>query len=427
MSTGVLDLATPFERHRYLPTAMNWLGPWNPTTVYYNNDIVLSPISNASYILLSPASSIQGGGDPSTNPEWYAYGGVGGDVVNLTGRAGIKLNGSDTNPIVDNDGVISISTDTSLVNIGTDANVVLETTGVLTLGSVLGISITEGNKVNNTGVLGLTPTAGIDISGSNTNLIVTNNGILSMASANANLTVSAGTSPIITNNGILSVVALTGITNTGTPTAPVLSNAGVVDISGDNSIIIGGTAQNPTLAANNPATTLVWRNNGTIVANPPTWGLQRFGNGTTINVPQEPGTLWASCMATGVPYAQGIFKMMIPFMINYSGRPAGGGIQGDGVRVSLFDSVANVTYNTLNPKLVSAAGMQASINFGYNTVLGDVLVDIAEARATGFRQLSAIKIVNPLVIGAKNVFITLGATGGPCFATYSKPPAFQIR
>ena len=43
-----IELDDAYERHEFLPLAMNWLGLWDVTTVYFTNDIAVSPIDSAS-------------------------------------------------------------------------------------------------------------------------------------------------------------------------------------------------------------------------------------------------------------------------------------------------------------------------------------------------------------------------------------------
>jgi hypothetical protein len=198
-------LENPLERLKFLPTTMNWRGGWLATEQYYLNDVVVSPVNVASYILVGK-TALLGGGDPTTNPDW------------------VELSNTAT-------GVLQVNAGIGLVNTGTPTIVDLENTGIIT--------ITAGN-------------AGIGVvDGSGPpyplNTVISNNGVLSVAAGNAGIAVSAPTGAItVSNNGILGITAGTGLSSTGgqTPTLSV-SSSGLPKLSIATVYSISGTAMTP--------------------------------------------------------------------------------------------------------------------------------------------------------------------------------------
>jgi len=202
MSSTVQSLDTPFERLALLPTTMNWLGTWEPSTLYFKNSVVLSPADQAVYILVG-AISIVDATDPSTSPLWdiVTPTTVAG-VLTLTGSAYIGVDNTDPqNPIVNNTGVLKISAQEGLQAQGTLKNPLIVNTGVLAVGQGLGINIT-GDTVSNTGVLSITAGADIEVTGLAFDPTIINTGVNSIV-AGFNVTISelptevAGTAPFI--------------------------------------------------------------------------------------------------------------------------------------------------------------------------------------------------------------------------------------
>jgi hypothetical protein len=108
---------------------------------------------------------------------------------------------------------------------------VITNTGVLTVGSGIGITV-DGPAgypiVNNAGVLELVAGTGIAVSGT-------------------------AAEPVVANTGVLSVTAGTGVSLGGTAQNPVInaSGTGVQTITAaDTSVTVGGTATNPTVKTN---------------------------------------------------------------------------------------------------------------------------------------------------------------------------------
>jgi len=127
---------------------MSWRGEWNIDDEYYQNNVVTDPINTGSYIYTGFSAAIRGGDPPSQviGPSiWTAFGStVAAGVQLLKEGEGILIDGSDTIPTVSNTGVLTVSTDGGLQNIGTNQF------PVLTLGNALsqvqgGLGITIDN------------------------------------------------------------------------------------------------------------------------------------------------------------------------------------------------------------------------------------------------------------------------------------------
>ena len=235
------SLDNPLERLATLPNAMNWRGGWLATEQYYLNDVVVSPVNLASYIL-NGKTALLNGGDPTTNPDW------------------VELSATAT-------GVLQVNAGVGLVNTNTPTIVDLENTGIIT--------ITAGN-------------AGIGVvDGSGPpyplNTVITNNGVLSVAAGNAGIAVSAPTGAItVSNNGILGITAGTGLSSTGgqNPTLSV-SSSGLPKLSMATTYTISGVAMTP-----DPLPT---GNIGSILFNIGSL-LNAFGNDLANGVPDPNGT-----------------------------------------------------------------------------------------------------------------------------------------
>lgn len=401
-----IELDDAYERYEFLPLAINWVGVWDAANVYFKNDVVTSPVNTASYIMIGPQTSQQGGDDPSINTiNWFQYGRSIDTVQNITVRPGLELTGSGVNPIVNNTGVVTIVPGEGFSNIGTDVDPILacETLTAVVPGlgiDVFGIPIPN---IVNTGVTYLREGAGMVINYTNNQAYIYNGGIQSLTAAptDPGLTISAGPIKTITNTGLLSLIAGAGIINDGTPSEPDLRNGGVASLTALNdSISITGNGSVLNLVSNNPRKTPVWL---------PTVATQMTPNPASsaglgvIPVTQAPG-LWANCLATGVPYNSGYFALNIPFTFNLNATTFSSSVQ---LTFFLFDATNNIqyplTYRVYNPKLQNRTFVRYAI--------GTVLINLFELRASGFRVLSAIQVQTGIPINLESV-------GGPAYATY---------
>lgn len=93
--SGLTPLDSPFERLQYLPTTMAYKGAWIPGTQYYKNDVVLSPVNGAVYVL--NITSLNDTTDPANDPlpsPWTSLSGSGasggvplGGIVDYAGAS----------------------------------------------------------------------------------------------------------------------------------------------------------------------------------------------------------------------------------------------------------------------------------------------------------------------------------------------------
>lgn len=194
MSLAALD--NPLERLAVLPNAMNWRGGWSATEQYYKNDVVVSPSNNASYILATKTTLLDGG-DPTLNPDWIELSLPTTGVQSVTAGLNMALNplGTATNPILDNDGVRTFTAGLGLQPdpLSTANDVIINNIGVLSVVQGLGMNITAGQN----------PT-------------ITNDGVRQILTAGGGISVDANVNtPTLTNTGIISLAAGPGIKLTG--------------------------------------------------------------------------------------------------------------------------------------------------------------------------------------------------------------------
>jgi hypothetical protein len=403
-----IELGDRWERHEYLPTAVNWIGTWSPSVVYFKNDVVVSPINTGSYIMIGPTTTFQGGDDPSIPSNvWFPFGQTIGTVQTIRAGTGIELTGNSTNPSVANTGVLSVVPGTGINNIGTDTIPILTVSGITGVVQGVGISVIgiPNPEVSNTGVVELNPGAGMDViyPTGNGRATVVNKGLTGLTEGGG-ISVAGGQIKTIGNTGLLTINAGGGIINNGTPTEPDLENGGVITITPLNhSITVSGNPLDVKLASNNSRKTAVWSPTVATTMTPNPIGV---GIGL-IPLTQTPGTLWASCLATGAPFNSGIFTLQIPFTFKMAYQFSGLGFQ---FQYSLYDSIENkefvITYRAYP---LNASGANRIILYK----LGSVRIDLAAIRAAGLRQITGFRMYSGTV-----TVITLQDVGGTAFATF---------
>lgn len=415
-----LDLSTPLNRLNALPTAVNWRSEvWSPTTVYYRNDIVISPITGGSYINITPSTTIRGGGDPSTNPSaWYVFGQGTAGVQEIRGSEYITV-GPTSTPEITNNGVCEVAIGQNINNLGTQTDPILEDLGITSVLPTPGISVT-GNTVANTGVVYVNEGPGIIVTG-DSDIILSHSGVASLTQApTPGLTVGPGSTPVISNTGLLSVTVSTGVTNSGTPQEPDLTNGGVIDISGNNSILIT-EFPNVKLSTTHPSISLI----GTLVNAVMTPSVvsapgSLFGR---IPVTQIPGSLWATSIATQQPYSTGTFTIHLTL---------GTFIQASSPGFSAFGSTFVTIYDSINNKVYTNPGAV----FDYNELYSNsrqfslaivqtrvpilrIIIDLASLWASGFREMTHIQLTQQSgQLGSSNS-LSLTAQNMNIFAVYN--------
>lgn len=232
----------PLDRLGVNPTGMNWRSLWSATEQYYLNDVVVAPLNNASYILAGKTTLLDGG-DPSTNPDWVELSLPTTGVVSVTAlpNGGITVTDSTTNPVISNDGVLTVTTGVGINNVGTAQNPILTNTGLVALTAGAGIQYTAGfpyPTITNTGIRTITQGSGISVS-TGPNPTIGNTGLLDITiPPNSGLATTGGQNPTLTNTGVLSLTVGvgSGIQNVGTAQDPILQNSGVTQILGGTGI-----------------------------------------------------------------------------------------------------------------------------------------------------------------------------------------------
>lgn len=226
MSFAPLD--NPLERLAILPNAMNWRGTWDATEQYFKNDVVVSPTNSASYILAGQ-TALLGGADPQFNVDWIELSLPTTGVASVNAGVGITLDplGTATNPIIDNDGVITLTAGAGMFVDNTDPhNPIVENIGVHSVGAGTGIALDPLSTpqipiINNDGVITLSGTSGVNVDNSDPhNPIVSNTGVITV-SAGSGISVSA-----------LSLVGDVQISNNAEPTLCYLEITGNTPASG---------------------------------------------------------------------------------------------------------------------------------------------------------------------------------------------------
>lgn len=328
MSLNPLD--NPLERLASLPNTMNWRGGWLATEQYYLNDVVVSPVNLASYIL-NGKTALLNGGDPTTNPDW------------------IELSNTAT-------GVLQVNAGIGLVNTNTPTIVDLENTGIITItAGNAGIGVANGSGppyplntvISNTGVLSLTP-----------NPLV-----------GSGISVSANTGAIqIANTGILGITAGTGLSSTGgqNPTLSV-SSSGLPKLSLATSYQLSGVAMTP-----DPVPT---GNSGLLPFGLPA-PLNAFGNDLRNGVPDPNGT-WV------LDLTKWIFAI--------TGVQVG---PNSNISYSFLDNTTAGGPYAYTPQYGDYVQLFITANLPYDFNLGQCAINIPLARATGMRTIDQIRIFN---------------------------------
>jgi hypothetical protein len=335
------SLDTPFERLAILPTTMSWRGGWSVSQQYFKNDVVVSAINFATYILTT--TSVAGGLDPSLSTgEWVELSSPNTAVNSVRAGVGISVAGS-TNPVITNTGVLTATAGSGIVNTGTANNVILENTGVITLQQGSGILITGPSQlptITNNGVRQIQQGSGILIDRTNPNI------------------------PSISNNGVLTVNQGAGITvNNTDPRNPIVSAS-----VGFTSLITGTVGnQNIPFLAPSPC----------VAGGQATFFVVTSG-------------LFASYLATGPPTPNGVFLINFTgynlFFTNVGGSPTVGQ---NLVSIGFFDSALNKTYTA-----GQTVGLATGAVYPINATIPLCVFNVTAARTAGLRTLDQIVLTN---------------------------------
>jgi len=419
------ELDDPLVRLAALPNMMSWRGEWNINDQYYQNNVVTDPINTGSYIYTGFSAAIIGGDPPSQviGPSiWTAFGStVAAGVQQLKEGEGILVDGSDTIPTVSNTGVLTVSTDGGLQNIGTSQY------PVFTLGNSisqvqggLGITIDNTNpnqpKIDNSGVMNIFPGAGISVTGQN-DLTVANTGVvsISVAPGTALTITNPGQNPTINNTGLASITPdnVGIVLEPGRPAnEPQLNNTGVISIRPNNIIVT--VPGNNLLSMLNPVKSLVF-NAQNLVMTPSLIGGYLGPTTATIPITQTLGTFWESVWNNGPPFG------LLPgtFLMNFSLKflsyvpPTSGGASDLRLNIWLQDNTNGLV--EIGPFIFFSGN--GSNDFPLRTfVVTDIAVNVSQN--LGFRRLTGLRLQvtrpsQPFVSAVLKL-----VSSGPCYATW---------
>jgi hypothetical protein len=398
---SVQGLQNPYERLQVLPTTMNWRGAWLVTQTYFKNDVVISPINGASYILANQ-TAVQGGPDPSADPEFVELSPLSTGVIGLTAGTAIGIdNTNPTNPVISNDGVRTLDGDgVTIVVDNTDPNnPVISSNSITILQQGQGISINNNNPqipvIGNTGVRQiLAADASITVSNPTGIVTLSANGLLGVTQGLGIAVTGTAQNPVIANAGVVSLAVGAGLSSTGGAN-PTIANTGVLSVAAaDTSIVVSGTAQNVIVRTSAPVLVRAFTGfgdtgTGFLPANPNT------AFGTPTNVPASPN-IFRDYVANGAPDPTGIFMIdMTQFMLQFTSF--GGAAQ-------VIQNLISVTFIQVVPGGPNRFYTSATIlNNTYLTVgatypvlasVGMLYFNVADARTAGLTAVSAISFLN---------------------------------
>ena len=120
-------------------------GIWDAAKRYTQYTFVVSPIDLLCYVNINDLPS-QGGADPSVQPSayWLLFPNVTGDITGVVAGVGLSGGGTTGSVVLDNIGVTSFGVvSPGLINNGTDTDPVVENTGVLSLDGQTGALTTK--------------------------------------------------------------------------------------------------------------------------------------------------------------------------------------------------------------------------------------------------------------------------------------------
>jgi hypothetical protein len=413
-----------------LPTIINWRGTWVPDSQYFQNDLVVSPSTFSTYILVSQTAII-GGGDPSTNvTDWVNISTLGVGVTGVRAGPGIGLSDGDTNPTISNNGVISVGLviNGGISNAGDAQNPILLCSDVQDITATEpSIGITQPTPgdylITNLGIVDASGGSndGLSVSKDDSfNLNVANTGLITV-SPGGGITIDHPVSPYIPNvslDGLLSVAGGVGITTTELNHEAEIVNDGVCSIQPGYGMVI----------ADGPITTFRARTSratvgfvGRLAAGPfpnpirgPSLAPPGPGQTTIYNFGAVTGNIFADYMANGTPEPSGVGTFVVD-MSAFNASWINDGNSGRGQNLNLF-FVDGVTpggpyYTNTNVIKTTIRGLSniASIS------LGRVFINIAKSRQNGVRVINGFSIQNGA--GTASPGLTMNAVGDG-WATY---------
>ena len=406
---SIQGLQTPFERLAALPTTMNWRGTWLNTETYFQNDVVVSPLSTAAYILPNETTH-RGGVDPALSPLWAELSPLSTGIQSITsGNAGIAVDNTDPQqPIVSNTGVLTIGAGTGIEVDNTDPlNPVVSSTAVSQVQAGNGILIGGTQQlplITNTGVLQLNQGDGISLTAQTGTIGISNTGVIQIIPGGG---IDVGTDPnfvTLTNTGVTNFTALgSGLIQGGTAQSPTVTNNGVLSVAaGDATIIVNNTdPHNPIISSSAPQfsqiVSVAFPFSATGTYPPNTAMIIEVITSRAIPSP------FTTYLLNGAPSPLGIFMIdLTQFMLNFTASPGGSpNVIQNQYSITFVDATTaggpySYTSATIlnNQYLVAGSLYTNGQSLGINPPLGYVYFNVADARTAGMRQLDALRVLN---------------------------------
>jgi hypothetical protein len=394
---SVQGLQNPFQRLAALPTVINWRGTWLITQTYFLNDVVISPINGASYILTGQ-TSVTGGADPSLSILYQEISPLSTGITGIQQGTGILITGPANNPTITNNGVQTLAGDgvTIIVDNTNPNQPIISSNSITSLQQGTGISIDNTNPqipvVTNSGVRQILP-ADISVNVSNPTGIVSisANGLLGLTQGpGITIDTTNPQNPYVSNSGVISLAVGNGLSSTG-GVNPSIANTGVLTVApADTSIIVSGTAQNVILRTSAPVLTRIFNVGLPPISNfsPVSPGFSLVMQGASPPLPN----IFTDYLANGAPDAQGIFMIDLnglSLIFQAAGAPS---VVQNIYTVAFYDGVLSLEYQSAT--ILNQSYLTLGQAFPITTLQGAVYFNVADARTVGLRQLTSIRIYN---------------------------------
>lgn len=395
---SVQGLQNPYERLQILPTTMNWRGTWLITQTYFKNDVVISPINGASYILVGK-TALNGGADPSASANFIELSPLSTGVQGITAGAAISISGPANNPTITNDGVRTVDGDgvTIVVDNTNPNNPVISSNSITILQGGAGITINNANPqipvVSNTGVRQIVAAdASVSVSNPTGIVSISSNGLISVLAGTGISVTGDQQNPEIGNTGVVSLAVGDGLSSTG-GVNPTISNTGVLSVTaGDSSIVVTGTPQNVILRTTAPVLTRIFSFNfgfpNDFNARAP--GAVQIINGVTPNTPN----IFTDYLASGAPDPNGIFMIDLSSIILLFTTATDPTVVQNVVSVGFSNGPNEYVSSTVLNDTYLIIGIPYSLVRGLTAALGTVYFNVADARAAGLTSLTQLRIFN---------------------------------
>jgi hypothetical protein len=397
---SINGLQTPFDRLSILKTPMNWRGLWVNDSNYLLNDVVISPDNSGAYILTGVVALVSTT-DPINDPNWTEVSATSVGINSITGGNGIIINSLIPNtPEIINDGVLTVAQGVNISVDNTDPhNPVVSSTAVGNLVPSTGISIDNTDPVNpvisNSGVTSLIGGTGVGVSSATGDITIQNNGVRTL-SVGAGLTVNSPTGDVLlTNTGVASVKPGQGIEIIGPTSSPQINNVGVLSIApADGTITVGGTIQDVTLSATVSRISYLYLS-GSFAGGG--FNVPPNGTGTlTYTQPAAPNLVTTLMLNGDTDNPNSIFIFDMTSVALYFSDTTS--VLNSSFTVSFVDSVTvggPYVYTAIVPNggvLIPSAVTGIDFPLAFN--IGSCYFNIAGARATGMRVITAVQITN---------------------------------